>query len=334
MSDEARVKADEAKARGNAAYKARDFATAIAVYEEAISLLPTDPVYYNNLAAAYFEQGEWAKCVETCEKATEVGRETRADYKVIAKSFARIGSACLKKGDYPLAIKNLEKSLTEHRTPDVLAKLKEAEKAKAEAERQAYINPELGEKAREEGNTCFKAGDFAGSVKHYTEAVKRNPGDAKAYTNRAAAYSKLLALPEALKDADAAVAADPSFIKAHIRKSVTLLTMKEYSKAMDAIRVAEEMDTDKKHTREIQAQMQKCVLAEFGERDGETDEQRLERAMRDPEVQRIMSDPVMQQILQQSQQDPKALQDHMKNPQIRKNIETLLRAGIIRTGPR
>jgi stress-induced-phosphoprotein 1 len=36
-----------------------------------------------------------------------------------------MGSAHLKKGEYDLAIKNLEKSLTEHRTPDTLAKLKE-----------------------------------------------------------------------------------------------------------------------------------------------------------------------------------------------------------------
>jgi stress-induced-phosphoprotein 1 len=44
-----------------------------------------------------------------------------------------------------------------------------------------------------------------------------------------------------------------------------------------------------------------------------------------------MSDPVMQSILQQAQGNPKALQDHMKNPLVRGKIQKLVNAGIIRT---
>jgi stress-induced-phosphoprotein 1 len=44
-----------------------------------------------------------------------------------------------------------------------------------------------------------------------------------------------------------------------------------------------------------------------------------------------MSDPVMQQILQQAQEDPKALQDHLKNATIRQKIQKLMNAGIIKT---
>ena len=33
----------------------------------------------------FFEQGEWDKCIETCELAVERGRELRADFKIIAK---------------------------------------------------------------------------------------------------------------------------------------------------------------------------------------------------------------------------------------------------------
>lgn len=44
-----------------------------------------------------------------------------------------------------------------------------------------------------------------------------------------------------------------------------------------------------------------------------------------------MNDPVMQQILQQAQNDPGALQDHMKNSAVRQKIQKLINAGIIRT---
>ena len=74
------------------------------------------------------------------------------------RAFGRIGSAYLKKDDLDSAIKFFQKSLTEHRTPDTLAKLKEAEKQKAEKERLAYIDPAKADAAREDGNKAFKVG--------------------------------------------------------------------------------------------------------------------------------------------------------------------------------
>ena len=177
-----------------------------------------------------------------------------------SRAFGRIGSAYQKQGDLANAIKYYSKSLTEHRTPDILTKLRETEKAKAEADRQAYIDPEKAEAAREEGNTAFKvgqlmieevatnsqAGDFATAVKHYTEAIKRAPTDPKGYNNRAAAYTKLLAMPEALKDADEAIKHDPTFIKAYIRKALVQQAMKENSKALETLQKATELDVERK----------------------------------------------------------------------------------------
>jgi tetratricopeptide (TPR) repeat protein len=40
---------------------------------------PKDVVYLNNLAAAYFEQGSYDKCIETAQNAVDEARNLRAD---------------------------------------------------------------------------------------------------------------------------------------------------------------------------------------------------------------------------------------------------------------
>lgn len=168
----------------------------------------------------------------------------------------------------------------------------------------------------------MKNGDFAGSVKSYTESIKRDPNDPRGYNNRAAAYTKLTALPEALKDVETAIKVDPKFgelfyykcgtrcptltcwylVKAYIRKSNVLFAMREYTKAMEAAQEvskhaeqdintaangvfqALDVDTEKQHTKEIEQQMEKVGRAIYDQQSGESDEQTLQRAMRDPEV--------------------------------------------------
>jgi len=331
--DETRAKkeADIAKEAGNVAYKNRNFEEAAKQFQLAWDTWPKNVAYLTNLGAVYFEQGDYDKAIETCEKAIEEGRSFRADYKLIAKAYGRIGSSYQKKNDLESAIKFYQKSLTEHRIPDILNKVRDLEKLKAEEDRTAYIDVEKSAIAREDGNVKFKAGDFAGAVKDYTESIKRDPSDARGYNNRAAAYMKLAAFPEALKDANEAIKVDANFVKAYIRKSNILFAMREYTKAIEAIQQATDHDTDHHHTKEISQQELKCQQALFSQRGEESQEETLQRAMRDPEVAGIMNDPVMQQILQQAQNDPGALQDHMKNPAVRQKIQKLVTAGIIRT---
>ncbi|CCG82906.1 putative Heat shock protein [Taphrina deformans PYCC 5710] len=327
---EAKSKADAEKALGNAAYKSRSFDEAIKHYTTAYEL-HKDITYLTNKAAAHFEAGDYDSAIQACQQAIEQGREVRADFKVIAKAFARIGSSYEKKGDLQEAINNYNRSLTEHRTADTLAKLKSAETTLSEKVKKDYESPELAEEARVAGNDAFKASRFPDAVKQYTEMTKRAPMDARGYANRAAAYIKLMSMPEAIKDCDKATALDPSFVKAYIRKATALLATKDYSRAQAELDRATQNDADGKHRQEIQGLSYKIQSALYDERSHETEEQTQARIANDPEVRAILEDPVMQSILQQAQQNPASLNEHMKNPQIGIKIQKLVDAGVIKT---
>lgn len=60
--------------------------------------------------------------------------------------------------------------------------------------------------------------------------------------------------------------------------------MRDFTKAIEAIQEAEEHDTDHKHKTEIQQQVYKCQQALFSQREGENEEETMQRAMRDPEI--------------------------------------------------
>ncbi|KAL5095264.1 hypothetical protein Trisim1_000041 [Trichoderma cf. simile WF8] len=328
--------ADKEKALGTENYKKRKFDEAIEHYSKAWELYQ-DITYLNNLGAAYFEKGDYDKCIESCQKAIDEGRLIYADFKLIAKSYARIGTAYEKKGDLALAVENYNKSLTEHRTPDVLNKLRAAERAKTEASKQAYIDPAKAEEAREEGNKKFKEMDFPGAVAAYSEMVKRAPEDPRGYSNRAAAFVKLFEFPSALDDCNLAIKKDPTFIRAYIRKAQAYFGMRKYSDCVDACDEAMQVDAEHHkgaNAREIEQQQQKAFSAMYSARENETEEQTRQRLAQDPEIMSIMQDPVMQSILQQSQSDPMALQEHMKNPSVRSKIQKLIAAGVIRVGGR
>ncbi|KAK6387376.1 uncharacterized protein PV06_04980 [Exophiala oligosperma] len=327
----AKEEAESEKKLGTENYKKRKFDEAISHYSKAWEL-HKDITYLTNLGAAKFEKGDYQGCVEACEKAVEEGRQMLADFKLIAKAYGRIGSAYEKMGDLPKAIENYQKSLTEHRTPDVLAKFKAAEKAQISAEKNAYVDPEKAEEARLLGAEKFKNADWPGAVEAYTELTKRAPDDPRGYSNRAAALIKLLAFPTAIQDCDEAIKRDPKFIKAYLRKAQALFGMKEYNKCLDVCTEAMEHDEGGKNTRELEAQQQKALEAMYSARAGETEEETSARIQRDPEIMQILSDPVMQSILQQAKGDPMALNEHMKNPGVRGKIQKLIAAGVIRVG--
>lgn len=115
--------------------------------------------------------------------------------------MTRHGTCLAKQGKLLEAVEMYNKALTESRNADTL-ELRNATERKLKAQQQeAYCDLAKAEEEKELGNAAFKAGDNPTAVAHYTEALKRGPADKwpeayKVYSNRAACYTKLLALSE------------------------------------------------------------------------------------------------------------------------------------------
>ncbi|KAL3743219.1 hypothetical protein ACJRO7_018512 [Eucalyptus globulus] len=331
---ERKAQAQKEKEAGNAAYKKKDFETAIQHYTKAIELDDEDISYLTNRAAVYLEMGRYEDCIKDCDKAVERGRELRSDYKMVARALTRKGTALVKMAkcskDFEPAIETFQKALTEHRNPDTLKKLNDAQKAKKDLEQQEYFDPKLADEEREKGNECFKEQKYPEAVKHYTESLRRNPNDVKAYSNRAACYTKLGALPEGLKDAEKCIELDPTFSKGYTRKGAVQFFMKEYEKALETYQEGLKHDPN---NQDLLDGVRRCVeqinKASRGDLTPDELKERQAKGMQDPEIQNILTDPVMRQVLIDFQENPKAAQEHTKNPMVMNNIQKLVSAGIV-----
>ncbi|KAL5728184.1 Hsp70-Hsp90 organizing protein 3 [Ranunculus cassubicifolius] len=331
---ERKAQAQKEKELGNATYKKKEFEKAIDHYSKAIELDDTDISFITNRAAVYLEMGKYEDCIKDCDKAVERGRELRADFKMVAKALTRKGTAFVKMAktskDYEPAIEAFQKALTEHRNPDTLKKLNDAEKAKKDLEQQEYFDPKLADEEREKGNDFFKQQKYPEAIKHYTEALRRNPKDPRVFSNRAACYTKLGAMPEGLKDAEKCIELDPTFTKGYTRKGAIQFFMKEYDKALETYQEGLKHDS---HNQEFLDGVRRCVdqinRQSRGDITPEDLKEKQAKAMHDPEVQNILSDPVMRQVLTDFQENPRAAQEHAKNPGVMAKIQKLVAAGIV-----
>ncbi len=303
-------------------------------YDEAIALNPNDMTYYNNKAAVLIEQGKFEDGETILRKTLENRYDMNsafsggASYEKCAKLLNRLASVYLKQGKYAEAIAAYNKSLTEDNNKNTRNLLRDAQAAAEKFEKESYIDPVKAEAHREKGNQFFKEGKFADAKGEYDEAIRRNPSDAKLYSNRAAALTKLIAYPDALRDLDECLRLDPNFVKAYSRKGTVHFSMKDYNKAIEAYDAGLAIDPSSTECRNGKAQ----VIGKINEtQSGEEDEERVKRSMANPEIQQILSDPQMRLILGQLQENPARAGELMADPKIAAAIQKLVAAGILRT---
>ena len=321
-----RDKSVAAKDQGNAFYKNKQFAEALAAYDEALQADPTNLMVINNKAAVYIEMNQADTAIEIStqifEKAKDVG--VKLSYEDKAKIYQRIAAAHLKKNDTAAAIKAYGNAQMEAHDKAIERKVKNLELELKKQEKLSYINPELGLQAKERGNAFFREGDFPGAIREYEEAVRRDPNNSPYHNNLAAAYLKMGVFNDAKKEVERSLELDKTYVKAWAKKGDIEFFMKEYHKSMDSYKAGLALEPDNSLCKQG---LQK-TLAKIQE--GGENKERPAHAMADPEIQRILSDPTIRQVLNDFQDNPKFAQQAMMNDKdIRAKIEKLIAAGVL-----
>jgi len=338
LRTDAQKTADEFKTKGNELYKAKKFAEALVEYDKAIEAEPNDMTYYNNKNAVYLEMGPeyYDKVLTTCQELLDRRYDMNsalsggASFEKVAKIYVRMASTYEKKKDWANARELYNKALVEDNNKTVRNALRELDRVQEKFEKEALLDPVLAEELREKGNALFKADNMPEAKLQYDDAIRRNPKDAKLYSNRAATLQKLAAYPEALKDLEECIKLDPTFVKAYSRKGGVHYFMKEYNKALKSYEQGLKLDPTNEECQKGRDQ----VIFKINESSkGEVDEEQIRHAMADPEIQAILKDPQINIILKQMQEDPKSANDAInKDPKVAEAISKLISAGILRTG--
>lgn len=96
--------ADEAKAKGNAAFSSGDYTAAIRHFSDAIALSPSNHVLYSNRSAAYASLQKYTEALADAKKTVEL----KPDW---SKGYSRLGAAHLGLSQYDDAVSAYKKGL-------------------------------------------------------------------------------------------------------------------------------------------------------------------------------------------------------------------------------
>lgn len=322
----------KAKEEGNELYKAKKFDEALAAYDKAIELDPTNMTFLSNKAAVYFTSKKYQECIDTCTEAVEVGKANMAPFEDRGKALTRCAKAYQKLGKLAEAIEMCKSAQLEayDKTTQRLLKTLELEKKKADT--LAYQDPEKAEESKQKGNVHFRNKEWPQAVEAYEDAVKRAPKNPTIRNNLAAALCKIMDFNGAKREIEVALDLDPAYVKAWARKGDIEMVMKESHKAMESYKKGLALDPSNASCKEGLQKVSAQINYGQANMTEEEKKERAAHAMADPEIQAILSDPVITQVLKDFSENPNAAQEAMMDPGVRGKIEKLVAAGVLQTG--
>ena len=204
MSDE--EKALKEKNLAQEAYKRKEYDATIAHYSNAMKLNPKEMTFIYNIAKIHLEKKNYAESIKFCTRAIKVGKEQKANVKMVAKTMAMRGRAHKELGEVDKFKEDIDKAVKFLTTIANVKFGKErwgecidfCQRAYEMGKENDFVDAEVlvlqsratanlnAEDQKKLGNEAYKKRDFDIALKHYLKAAELNPNEITFLNNIAA----------------------------------------------------------------------------------------------------------------------------------------------------
>lgn len=226
---------DALKAKGNDAFKVKNYPVAIDFYTQAIAVDPNceaAAALYSNRAASY-------SALNQHEKALADGGECVRVKPAWLKGHFRKGVALEALGRLDEALKAFDGALnTEPGNEEVQVKINDLRsRIKDRNEKTSPAACPTADDAKAIGNSLFSNGKYERAAEFYTRAIALSPGDseekANYYSNRAACRQQIHDYKNVIDDANSALAINPQHVKALLRRAIAYEGQEKWKGALE-----------------------------------------------------------------------------------------------------
>ena len=216
--------------KGLIRYQAGEYDEAVRLFSRAVEIDPNQPVFHNNLGAAYQEKGEVKRAVTHYQNAIRL----KPDF---AEACCNLGKAWAQARQFQEALLWFQRAVDVR--PDykevypemgaALLELRRPEEAIALAERLLALSPDCADGYYMMGNGLKEKDQFEEGVRCYQAALKLNPGHVKSLVHMGLAYQSLGQMEAAAAAFDRAVALAPSCPEARLNRALLCLLTGNYA---------------------------------------------------------------------------------------------------------
>ncbi|KAH0791747.1 TPR Domain containing protein [Histomonas meleagridis] len=247
-----RKEAEDEKNLGNADFRRGDYDSAMEHYNKAISIDPTNMIYYTNISSVHTKQNRFLDAIEICEKAIQIGRDHNASKDMISRAYQKIATNQSALGNIDKAIEALEMSLQEKESREI-----EREKERLEQILKALTkeNDESYEQYQEKGIDEEKKGNVIDAIDNFTKAINNGDKNEDVFIRRADLFVKIGEFKRCLSDYESVIEMNPSAEMLR-KKANCLFFMGEFEKTKEFYQKAIEADPE---DMAIQEEMERAV---------------------------------------------------------------------------
>jgi tetratricopeptide (TPR) repeat protein len=225
--------------RGNAYSGLKDYQREIADYNQALKLNPNYVEAYYNRANAYAELKNYQAAIADYNQAIKLNPN-------LAEAYYNRANAYGLSGDTPSGIADLQKAAQLYQqqgntegyqsTQQLLQQVKgvkeEHPDAIADFTQAIKLNHNDAKAYNNRGNAYYELKDYQKAIADYSQALKLNPNEADAYYNRGLAYDELKDYQKAIADYNQALKLNPNDAGAYYSRGTASLQLKEYQAAI------------------------------------------------------------------------------------------------------